>query len=625
MSTSCSADPVKIRLFGSIAVGHAGRTLGPRDFGGSRPKQVLEILLAARGRPVPVDRLAELLWGERLPDNFAASIQTFISTLRRHLCADQSCARELVVTERGAYRFAVERAMIDIDRFDELLARAGRVATDAARRSLTDALALAPAEVLEDEPYADWAQELRGTYRGRVIGANLEAADAALIARDFRASLSHAQAATRMDRFSERAHRTEMLALYAMGRDHEALEAYRRLRCLLVGELGLEPNTESRALEAAILRQDEVSSLLPRPSREMRLRSSGHPWLLFLGRRAELAALAETLDSALAGEFALVLVEGEAGIGKSRLLDEFASTQDGVRVGRARCSALEQHLAHVPLAAVLREVLEGLDLETKDLPALGAIVPELAPRERPAGFGEIDALEATVEVIRRAGPLALIFDDLHLADPGTVAALEYLRHRCAGSPVMILGAMRGDETPLDHPLNRLAETTRIRLEPLTEHELAPLGIPDVYGRTGGHPTLVANLIASGSDPDLRGSLSELLIARCRAEGAVAFRVLMTASTLPEPFEPEVLAALLETDPVVLVERLEQLCDRRILRVDGLRFRFRYAIQRDALRAAVSPARDRLLRERAHIVEQRREIVRAAGHDLPLVPATATRS
>ena len=574
---------------------------------------------------MPVDRLAELLWRERLPDNFAASIQTFISTLRRHLCADQTCARELVVTERGAYRFAVERAMIDIDRFDELLARAGRAATDAARRSLTDALALAPAEVLEDEPYAEWAEELRGTYRSRVIGANLEAADAALIARDFGAGLRHAQAATRMDRFSERAHRTEMLALYAMGRDHEAIEAYRRLRCLLVGELGLEPNTESRALEAAILRQDEVSSLLPRPSREMQLRSSGHPWLLFLGRRAELAALAEILDSALAGEFALVLVEGEAGIGKSRLLDEFASTLDGVRVGRARCSALEQHLAHVPLAAVLREVLEGLDLETKDLPALGGIVPELAPRERPSAFGEIDALEAAVEVIRRAGPLVLIFDDLHLADPGTVGALEYLRHRCAGSPVMILGGMRGEETPLDHPLNSLVETARIRLEPLTEHELAPLGIPDVHGRTGGHPALVANLIASGPDPDLRGSLSELFIARCRAEGAVAFRVLMTASTLPEPFEPEVLAVLLETDPVVLVERLEQLCDRRILRVDGLRFRFRYAIQRDALRAAVSPARDRLLRERAQTVKQRGEIVRAAGHDLPLVPATATRS
>src|ERR1700739_3325607 len=118
MSACCSADPPGVRLFGSIAVVHAGRTLGPRDFGGTRPKQVLEILLAARGRPVPVDRLAELLWGERLPGNFAASVQTFVSTLRRHLCADQTCARELVVTERAAYRFAGERATIAIDRVD---------------------------------------------------------------------------------------------------------------------------------------------------------------------------------------------------------------------------------------------------------------------------------------------------------------------------------------------------------------------------------------------------------------------------------------------------------------------------------------------------------------------------
>lgn len=623
-AATCSA-PSTIRLFGSIAVEHAGRTLGPRDFGGSRPKQLLEILLAARGRLVPVDRIAELLWGERLPDNFAASIQTFVSTLRRHLCADQACARELVVTERAAYRFAVERATIDIDRFDELLARAGRAATDDARRSLTVALALASGDVLDDEPYAEWAQELRGTYHGRVIGANLEAADAALIARDFRAGLSHVQAATRMDRLSERAHRTEMLALYAMGRAHEALEVYRRLRSLLVGELGLEPNSETRSLEAAILREDDVSALLPRPSRKMQLRSAGQPWLLFLGRRAELAALGDTLTSALDGELALVLVEGEAGIGKSRLLDEFASTLDGVRVGRARCSALERHLAHVPLAAALRGILDGPELDSSGLPALGGILPELAPRERRAPFGEIDALEATVEVIRRSGPLVLIFDDLHLADPSTLGALEYLRHRCAGCPVMILAALRDDETPLDHPLRKLGATARVRLEALTSDELVPLGIPDVHGRTGGHPALVANLIASGRDPELRGSLSELLIARCRAEGAVAFRVLMTAATLPEPFEPEVLADLLETDPVALVERLEELCDRRILRVDGLRFRFRYAIQRDVLRAAVSPARDRLLRERAHVVKQRREIVRAAGHDLRLVPTTPGRS
>ena len=622
MSARCAARPLTIRLFGSIAIEDDDHTLGPRDFGGSRPKQVLEILLAARGGPVTVERLAEMLWGENVPGNFGASIQTFVSTLRRHLCADANCARELVITERGAYRFAVANADIDLDQFDRLLARAGRAATESARRCLTDALSLATAEVLEDEPYADWAEELRGTYRGRVIGANLEAADAALIAHDYRAALEHADAAARLDAFSERAHRTRMLALYAMGRAHEALEAYRRLRSLLAGELGLEPSAETRSLEAAILRQDEASSLLPRRSREMQLRSSGQPWLLFLGRRDELDLLSQCLGSALAGDFGTVLVEGEAGIGKSRLLDEFAATLDGVRVGRASCSALEQHLSRVPLAEALRGVLGEIDLDPSQLPALRGLLPELALGEPPTEFGEIDVLEAIVEVIRRAGPLVVILDDLHLADSGTIAALEYVRRRCSNCPVMIVGALRDDETAVDHPARRLALTERIVLEPLSEHELAPLSIPDVHRRTGGHPALVTSVIASGPGPDLRTSLSELFIARCRAEGADAFRILLTAATLPEPFEPEVLAALLETDPIAMIEQLEQLCDRRILRVEGLRFSFRYAIFRDVLAAEVSPARDRLLRKRAESFAQRQEIVRAAGRDVPVMSTWA---
>ena len=189
---------------------------------------------------------------------------------------------------------------------------------------------------------------------------------------------------------------------------------------------------------------------------------------------------------------------------------------------------------------------------------------------------------------------------------------------------MVVGALRDDDT-LDHPVRGLAATEIMRLEPLTEYELAPLGIADAHERTGGHPALVANLITSGgSDPDLRGSLSELMLARCRAEGAVAFRILLTAATLPQPFELEVLAGLLDTDPVALVEALEQLCDRRILRVDGPRFRFRYAVVRDVLAAAVSPARGRLLRERAEILNQRREIVNAARHDIPLMSAAGAR-
>src|SRR5262245_45797860 len=98
-----------IRLFGTLEIEDGGRVLGPRDLGGTRPKQVLELLLAARGHLVAVDRLAELLWGEDLPQNAANALQTFVSVLRRNLSADRARARELVVTETEAYRFATER------------------------------------------------------------------------------------------------------------------------------------------------------------------------------------------------------------------------------------------------------------------------------------------------------------------------------------------------------------------------------------------------------------------------------------------------------------------------------------------------------------------------------------
>ena len=80
------------------------------------------------------------------------------------------------------------------------------------------------------------------------------------------------------------------------------------------------------------------------------------------------------------------------------------------------------------------------------------------------------------------------------------------------------------------------------------------------------------------------------------------RILTTAALLEQPFDPESLAALLDTDPGTLTEELEQFCARRILRVDGLRFRFRYAIVRNVLVESISPARRRLVLRRLHMTE-----------------------
>jgi DNA-binding SARP family transcriptional activator len=564
-----------VRLFGPLAVEGEARSLGPRDLGGVRPKQVFEILLAARGHRVSTDRLADLLWRDRPPQDPAGSLQTFVSVLRRHLMPDRGAARMLVVTETEAYRCEHELIDLDLDRFDALLERSSREPTVEARRSLERALTLVRGEVLEDEPYADWAEELRGTYRGRMLGARLEAADAALALLDYAGALAHAEEAVALDRLSERGHRERMLALYGLGRQHEALAAYRELRERLDTELGLEPTPETRRLEGAVLRQDDPASLVPRQIHHTPAPNGAS--LRLLGRDAELAQLDRALRDALDGPGGLLLVESEAGLGKTRLLDELATGLAGVRVGRATCSPLERSLPYVPLVAAIRDALDDA------APGLGRALPERCT--------EVDALEKVVELICEHAPLVLVLDDLHWADESSLAALSYLARRSSGRSCAFLASVRTEDAPAGHPVRQLAPVVHVRLEPLSAADLAPLGVPGLHDSTGGNPRFVAETVNGG----LADALRESLLAQCRAEGAVAYRTLVAASALDQPFDPEPLAALLGVDAPQLVEELERLCEQRILRVDGPHFRFRYGLVRDVLLASLSPARLQLLR------------------------------
>jgi DNA-binding SARP family transcriptional activator len=508
-----------IRLFGPLSIDDGERTLGPGDLGGVRPKQVLEILLTARGHLVTIDRLAESVWGPERPQNVAGSLQTFVSTLRRHLTPDRARARELVVTENEAYRFATELVSFDLDRFDELLERSAGEPTDRTRASLEEALGLVRGDVLEDEPYAAWALDVRGSYQGRVLGARLDAADAALAQLDFGPALAHAEAAAALDRFSERAYRTEMLALYALDRSHEALSRYREFRMRLDDDLGLEPGGETRVLESAILRQEDVHSLLPRrigrPEAE-----NGDSTVRLLGRESELELLTDGIRRGL-DDAVFIHVHGEAGLGKSRLLDELERRLDGVLIGRASCAELEQHLPYVPIAAAMRQAFADLAPDVQRLPALGLVFPELAFDTPGRRFGEIEVLEALVALVADRGPVVLVLDDLHWADTSTLAALAYLRRRASGRGVALVTAALPPTPSYEDQLRRLAPDTIVRLEALTAAELAPLGMPDLHEATDGHPHAVADAVAGGGPASPSGTLAEALLRQCRAEGPEA--------------------------------------------------------------------------------------------------------
>lgn len=249
---------VAVRLFGPIELNLGGRRLGARDFGGVKPKQVLEVLLVRGGRAVSKDEIAELLWGGSLPRNVARTLETHVSVLRSRL----GSARGLLVTEPGGYRFDSDGVRVDLDEFDELLRLAAGAQTVERRERLEAALALARGDVLGDEPYAEWALAPREHYLARQIQALVDLAECCLELGENRAALAAVDRVLARESISERAYRAAMLAHYALGDRDEALRAHGRCRAALSRDLGVAPVAQTAELHMAMLREEDPAKLL---------------------------------------------------------------------------------------------------------------------------------------------------------------------------------------------------------------------------------------------------------------------------------------------------------------------------------------------------------------------------
>ncbi|HEU0029860.1 MAG TPA: AAA family ATPase [Kofleriaceae bacterium] len=569
-----------VRVFGPLVIEDGERVLGARDLGGIKPKQLLEILISERGRAVTKARLAELLWGDEPPKHVAATLETYVSILRRNL-------RTAVVTEPGAYRIASDEIALDLDRFDALRATG-------ARHDLEAALALVRGDVFEDEPYGTWAIRLRELYRERHERTLLDAAQLALDAGDPRAALGHAERALELDRTSERAHRLAMLAHQARGDRDEALAAYQRCRTALADELGVEPQPETTALADAIRRREPVVAIAPAAPRTPKPRSE----VPLLGRAGELAALEAAAREAIGGGgAALLLIEGEAGIGKTRIVDELVRRVRGARVGRAKCRALERELAFAPIADALRGFAGEALRDVERFPGLVEIVPEIAG----AALGRTRAFESLVAIVAAHAPLVLVFDDLHWADASSLSALAYLARRVAGSPVAIVGSFRSEEVAPDHALRQLEPTVHLELPPLTRGEIAAVGGAELHVKTGGNALLLVEYLrALEEGHTMPAQLRDVVLARSRMAGPEAHRLLVAASVLGRSFDPELLARLVDGDAIAITEQLEALCARRLLATapSGELFDFRHDLIREILYASLSPARRRYFHARA---------------------------
>src|SRR5215470_5727705 len=304
------------------------------DLGPRLQRTLLAILLVDAGHVVPVDRLIDLLWRDGPPAAAVASLQAYVSQLRRVLepARPRRAPATVLVTQEPGYVLRVSDQQVDALRFRAMARQArGDLAAGqaaAAAALLDDALAL-----WRGEPLAEFAAE---PWAVPVVTRLTETYDLAAEDR-VEAWLTlgrHAEAATELEAMvaarplRERRWEQLILATYRCGRQADALRAYQRCRTVLAEELGLEPGPELRRLEAAVLAQDSSLGWQPDPAVVMDpvphvpvgSRPAGAqpaaeepPAPSLVGRDAELAHLRDTFPRAASGHGGAVVLVGEPG------------------------------------------------------------------------------------------------------------------------------------------------------------------------------------------------------------------------------------------------------------------------------------------------------------------------
>jgi DNA-binding CsgD family transcriptional regulator len=328
-----------------------------------------------------------------------------------------------------------------------------------------------------------------------------------------------------------------------------------------------------------------------------------------VGREAELDVLRAALSAAADGAGGLVFLTGEAGIGKSRLAREVASD------ARARDVAVEAGRAvpggastpYRPLTEALLQALRDRSVPDDPdlapwLPALGAIVPHLGG----AGHGDATPAvrgEAVLRLLRRLarpGAMVVVLEDLHWADPDTLAVIEYLADNIGCEPLLCVATCRSEQPSAAMDLVRRMHgrrgATHLPLGRLDEEHVAgmvracvPEAGADVVARVRhaaeGVPFLVEEVLAS---PGVPGSFADTVRVRLDGLGGDERRVLQVAAVVGRHFDWRLLPAATGLAASVVTVALERGVGLQLLTVEGEEFRFRHALTRDAVVAELLP-------------------------------------
>jgi DNA-binding SARP family transcriptional activator len=496
---------LRLRLLGPARV-EVGNPPTQVDLAAHKGGALLFYLASRPDQPVSRTRLITLLWEESDEQEGRNSLSTALSRLRRILPSVPITAVGDALVWRPD---PLNEVWTDIAAFAELT-RPGAAAADLnAAVDLWRGPFLEGLDLRDCPDWDEWLELERSAWLQRMLDTLERAAEARGASGEWSAALTHARHALAIDPLQERFHRLVMRLCERAGDRAAALSQYRTAAQTLRAELGVEPDPTTQRLYQEILQGGDhapVEQVRPVPP-EVTLRdppphdvvrpATRRPAFPLVGRQAPLAALLAAAEEAASGNGRLIAVDGEEGIGKSRLVEELLWLTDGEPARELRpaprwtvlvgaCHASEHGLPYHPFVDLLSSAAAsfgaGVRLSGVWLAEVARLVPDLVEQRpdlpTPARLDPQQEARRLFEGVARflgalPAPRLMLIDDLHWADQGSLHLLDYLAHHEALRSTLLVTTVRTEDVD-EQLLGMLRGLERQRL--LERIELGPLAI-----------------------------------------------------------------------------------------------------------------------------------------------------
>lgn len=633
---------IHLQLLGDFCLTYQGKPVANIDT--PRLRALVAYLALHRHAPQARHHLAFTFW----PDTSEAQALTNLRKQLLYLRNALPAVDLLVQVARQTVQWSPTAQFgLDVAEFEATLARATTAAGTQAINLLCHAIALYRGDLLP-ECYDEWILSVREALRVQYGNALTRLVQLLEAQRDYLTAIAYAQQLLRHDALHEPTYRT-LMRLYTLNGDRAtALRVYHTCVTQLREELGVEPDAETQATYERLLQQP-VALEASHPV------IATAP---FVGRKAEWQMIQQAWRKAERGLCQFALIAGEAGIGKTRLAEELLdwAMHQGMATARTRSYAAEGRLAYAPVIELLRaDALrpQFRQLDAAWLTELARLLPELLT-EQPAlsrpepltqGWQRRHLFEALARAVLAGDkPLVLLLDDLQWCDQETLEWLHFLLRFASNvdnqqrgrRQLLLIGTVRAEEVKADHPLTALLthlqggdQLTELDLAPLDAVETAELArsittetldasaAAQLYRNTEGNPLFVVETMRVGlsdqrpasrdqaAQPNLQSPVSSrqflppkiqaIIKARLAQLSPQARQVATLAAIIGREFTFDVLVAASQDNGPDVVDALDELWQRRIIREQGFQaYDFSHDRIREVAAAEVSVARRRLL-------------------------------